>query len=111
MKRGEIWTLQDDGYASKARPVVIVQSDLVGGFDSVVLSLLTTFDAPLAFSRVKIEPDKANGLKQVSYVMTEKLVTVRRADLGYKVGELSEACMHEVARRLVQVLGITGDDI
>jgi mRNA interferase MazF len=26
MKRGEIWTLQDDGYASKARPVIIVQA-------------------------------------------------------------------------------------
>ena len=27
MKRGEIWTLQDKNYASKARPVVIIQSD------------------------------------------------------------------------------------
>lgn len=30
--RGEIWTLRDDRYASKARPVVIVQSDEVRGF-------------------------------------------------------------------------------
>jgi mRNA-degrading endonuclease toxin of MazEF toxin-antitoxin module len=28
MKRGEVWTLRDDAYASKARPVVIVQADL-----------------------------------------------------------------------------------
>lgn len=27
MKRGEVWTLQDRQYASKARPVVIIQSD------------------------------------------------------------------------------------
>ena len=27
MKRGEIWTLQDKHYASKARPVVVIQSD------------------------------------------------------------------------------------
>ena len=30
--RGEIWTLRDDRYASKARPVVIVQGDEVRGF-------------------------------------------------------------------------------
>ena len=30
--RGEIWTLRDDRYASKARSVVIVQSDEVRGF-------------------------------------------------------------------------------
>ena len=29
MKRGEIWTLQDKNYASKARPVVIIQDDAV----------------------------------------------------------------------------------
>ena len=29
MKRGDIWTLQDDGYASKPRPVVIVQGNPV----------------------------------------------------------------------------------
>ncbi|WEV65580.1 type II toxin-antitoxin system PemK/MazF family toxin [Bifidobacterium sp. ESL0764] len=32
MKRGEIWTVRADGYASKPRPVVIVQSDKVAGF-------------------------------------------------------------------------------
>ncbi len=29
MKRGEIWTLQDKNYASKARPVVVIQSDRI----------------------------------------------------------------------------------
>jgi hypothetical protein len=28
LARGEIWTFLDDGYASKARPVVIVQGEL-----------------------------------------------------------------------------------
>jgi mRNA-degrading endonuclease toxin of MazEF toxin-antitoxin module len=27
MKRGEIWTLRDDRYAAKVRPVVVVLSD------------------------------------------------------------------------------------
>ncbi len=43
MKRGEIWTLQDKNYASKARPVVVIQSDKHDAFDSVILCLFTTF--------------------------------------------------------------------
>ena len=45
MKRGEIWTLQDRQYASKARPVLIIQSDKQDVFDSCVLCLFTTYDS------------------------------------------------------------------
>lgn len=34
--RGEIWTLRDDNYANKARPVVILQAELEYSFDSVI---------------------------------------------------------------------------
>ena len=44
MKRGEIWTLRDRDFASKARPVVIVQADIEGEFDSIILCLLTTVE-------------------------------------------------------------------
>ena len=33
MKRGELWTLRDDNYASKARPVLIVQSEQMSEFE------------------------------------------------------------------------------
>jgi len=74
MKRGEIWTLRDDGYASKARPVVIVQSDDIDMFDSIVLCLLTTFDSSEILTRVRIMPDLENGLRKNSYIMTEKII-------------------------------------
>jgi len=45
MKRGEIWTLRDRQYASKARPVVIIQNDAFDIFDSVILCLFTSFDS------------------------------------------------------------------
>ena len=45
MKRGEIWTLQDRNYASKARPVVVIQSDKHDSFDSVILCLFTSFES------------------------------------------------------------------
>lgn len=78
MKRGEIWTLQADGYASKPRPVVIVQSDAVDRFDSVITCLLTSYDSSDIDTRVRLEPSPENGLNKVSYVMTDKIVTVDR---------------------------------
>ena len=111
MKRGEIWTLQDEGYASKARPVVIVQSDLVDGSDSVILTLFTSFDNQVSSSRVRIEPSAANGLKKTSYVMVEKLLTVRRSELGRCVGVLTDEQMSSISRHLAAVLNITKNDV
>jgi mRNA interferase MazF len=36
MKRGEVYTLRDEGFASKARPVVIVQDKERNSFNSVI---------------------------------------------------------------------------
>lgn len=106
MKRGEIWSLRDSSYASKARPVVVVQSDDLASFDSVILCLFTTYDAEVFPSRVKVEPDSSNGLSKVSYVMTDKLVTVDRSLLGYRIGHLDNETMKDVGAQLVRVLGL-----
>ena len=84
MKRGEIWTLRDDGYASKARPVVIVQSDDINRFDSIILCLFTTFDSNQIPTRVHIPANSNNGLRKDSYVMTEKIITVNKRELCEK---------------------------
>lgn len=76
MRCGERLTLQDKNYASKARPVVVIQSDKHDVFDSVILCLFTTFESGDISTRVRIEPSAENGLQKVSYVMTDKIVTV-----------------------------------
>lgn len=43
MKGGEIWTLQDRHYASKARPVVVIQSDRDDSFGLLILCLFASF--------------------------------------------------------------------
>lgn len=106
MRRGEVWTLRDRGYASKARPVVVVQNDAIDSFDSVVLCLLTTFDSTDIPTRVPVEPNEDNGLQKSSYVMTEKVVTVDRALLGQCIGMLDEGTMAEISRQLAVVLGL-----
>lgn len=104
--RGEIWTLRDDRYASKARPVVIVQSDEVHGFESVVLCLFTTHDNASAPTRVRVEPSAENGLERTSFVMTEKIASVSRDMLGKRIGVLENDYLEQVSCALMTVLGL-----
>ncbi|MBM6785896.1 type II toxin-antitoxin system PemK/MazF family toxin [Collinsella tanakaei] len=106
MMRGEIWSMRDDLYASKARPVVIIQSDEISGFDSVVLCLLTTYESSGIPTRVRVEPTVQNGLEKTSYVMTEKIASVSRAMLGRRIGMLEEEVMREVSEKVAVVLGL-----
>lgn len=83
--RGEIWTMKDDLYASKARPVVIVQSDKIRGFDSVVLCLMTTFESSGIPTRVRVEPSTDNGLDRTSFVMTDAQGRMDFAELAARL--------------------------
>ncbi len=106
MKRGEVWTLQDRQYASKARPVVIIQSDRHNSFGSVILCLFTSFDSGEVGTRVYIEPSVENGLQKPSYVMTDKIVTVDKSILGKCIGRLSDENMSSVSEQLKIILDL-----
>lgn len=82
MRRGEVWTVLDAGYASKPRPVVVVQDDAYAAFDSEIVCLMTSFDSSKIPSRVKIEPSEANGLVKTSFVMTDKILAIRKDRFG-----------------------------
>ena len=111
MKRGELWTLKDSNYASKARPVVIIQANSENNFDSVILCLFTSFDSENILTRVKIDPTAENGLEKISYVMTEKIVTIEKTMLGRHIGNLTNDEMHLIAGKLAKVLDIHKNDI
>ena len=106
MKRGEIWTLRDKNYASKARPVVIIQNDAHIDFDSVILCLFTTYESSTIETRVHIKASAENGLNKDSYVTTDKIVTVDKSILGEKIGVLSKNDMMAVSRQLKIILGL-----
>ena len=106
MKRSEIWVLRDEGYASKPRPVVVIQSDEITQFQSVVLCLLTSFDSTNIPTRVRIEPSADKGLTKTSWVMTDKITTVPREMLHKKIGALSVEELHAINRQLAVVLGV-----
>ena len=106
MKHGEIWTLQDKNYASKARPVVVIQSNNHDVFNSVILCLFTTFESSDISTRVRIEPSAENGLQKVSFVMTDKIVTVDKKMLGIRVGVLSDDDMTAISEQLRAILDL-----
>jgi mRNA interferase MazF len=108
VRRGEIWTVAGGVYASKPRPALIIQDDRFDVTSSVTVCPLSTVlrDTPLA--RVPVEATDANGLAQPSEIMVDRITTVRRANLGRRVGHLTKQDMIRVEQSLLVFLGIAG---
>ena len=106
MNRGEIWTAAGGVYASKPRPVLIVQDDRFGATNSVVVVPLTTQAVDAAPVRVPIAADALSGIAQDSYAMVDKVTTVRRSSLGEATGRVTASQMVEIERALLVFLGI-----
>jgi mRNA interferase MazF len=88
VKRGAIVVVAARGaYTGKARPAVIVQSDLFNPTHaSVTVCPITSdcVDAPLF--RLTLPPGARTGLKKVSQVMIDKIVSVPRAAINAEIG-------------------------
>ncbi|NBU75259.1 MAG: type II toxin-antitoxin system PemK/MazF family toxin [Planctomycetes bacterium] len=107
MKRGELWTMAGGpGYASKPRPVVIVQDDAFAARDSVTVCLITTDPADLPVFRIAVDPTAENGLKAISRLMVDKVTTVPKSRLGQCIGRLADDNLLRLNRSLLVFLGL-----
>jgi len=107
MKRGDIWTAAGGpDYASKPRPVTIVQSEAFETLDSVTICPFTTDMTELPLFRLDVPATKANGLRCTSLMMIDKVSTVPKAKLGERIGRLSDADIVRVNRALAVFLGL-----
>ena len=106
MKRGELWTVAGGVYASKPRPALIIQDDRYDGTTSVTVLPLTTtaVDAPLL--RVPVQPSATTGFRETSYIMIDKLTTIRRTNVEERIGRLPAAQLLGVERALLAFLGL-----
>lgn len=106
MRRGELWTVAGGIYASTPRPALVVQDDLFARTASLTVAPLTTMlvDAPLL--RVRVAADDLTGLQHESQIMIDKLTTVRRDNVGSRVGRLAPESIVEVERALMAFLGL-----
>ena len=108
MRRGTLVTVAFSGDYGKPRPALIIQSDFIRSLDSVTAIPFTTeFIAEADDFRIAIMPTSENGLRQVSYIMVDKIGTIRRVKCGPSIGQLSETDIVSVNRALAVFLGFT----
>ncbi|SOE69989.1 transcriptional modulator of MazE/toxin, MazF [Burkholderia sp. D7] len=106
MRRGNIVAVAIQGDFGKARPALIVQSDLFTEHPSVTLLLMSSeiVDAPLI--RINVIPSEQNGLRAPSQVAVDKMFTVRREKVGRIIGHLEDEIMVAVNRAMLVCLGL-----
>jgi mRNA interferase MazF len=108
VKRGEVWTVAGGGdYAGKPRPAVIVQDDRFDAGDSATVCLLTTDPTPGPLMRIGVDPNETNGLRLVSCLMVDKLMTVPKDKFGRHIGHLDDGTMKQLSNAIVVFLGLT----
>ena len=106
MRRGDLVTVAAPGDYGKPRPALVIQSDLLEEIPSVTLCLVTSTlrDAPIF--RITVDPSPENGLRRVSQVQVDKVLTVGRERVGGTIGRLDDATVLKVNRSLAVVLGL-----
>lgn len=106
LKRGSVVTVAVQGDFGKARPALVVQSDLFSEHPSVTILLMTStiVDAPLI--RIGVEPSEQNGLHVPSQIEIDKMFTMRREKIGAVIGELEDDKMLAVNRAMLVFLGL-----
>jgi mRNA interferase MazF len=89
VKRGAIVVVAARGaYTGKPRPALVVQSDQFNPtHSSVTICPMTTdcVDAPLF--RLTVPPGSRTGLKKVTQVMIDKIVSIPRVAIREEIGE------------------------
>jgi mRNA interferase MazF len=109
VKRGEVWTAAGgEHYASKPRPIVIVQDDRFSATSSITICAFTSdpTDAPLF--RPAIEPSETNGLRVISRLMVDKTTTIPKTELGARIGRLTDKDLVRLNRAMMIFLGLGG---
>lgn len=90
----------------KARPAVVVRSDLLAELPYATILPITSELRPGISMRIEVTPLIGSGLRQPSQVMVDWPYTVRLSQMGEVIGRLSDETMRLVTRQLAVVLGI-----
>jgi mRNA interferase MazF len=109
VKRGDIVIAVARGDYGKPRPAVIVQSDLFNATHaSLLVCLITTelIDAPLF--RLPLAPTPANGLREPSQIMVDKLLALPLDRIRERMGSVGDETLLSLNRALALMLGLAG---
>lgn len=109
MKRGDIVIATGPGFGGKPRPNLVIQADEYLSLSTLILLPITsTLTDPPSLLRIRINPDEANGLREVSEIMIDIPVTTRPDKINGHAGTLSAEDMERVEDAMLLVLGFAG---
>ena len=107
MRRGDVVIVAAAGDYGKPRPAVIVQTDAFPDeHASVIVCQMTSELADAPDFRVTVAPRAGNGLRDISQIMADKPVTLRRERIGQIVGRLTEEEIVALDAALAFVMGL-----
>lgn len=116
MKRGDVVIVEvffSDRSGSKVRPALVVRCDFLNQrLSDTIVEIVTS--SPRRFSesgtQLRVHPTseagKSSGLRTVSVVQCENLVTIDASLIHSTIGQLPDALMMEIDKCLKMTLGI-----
>jgi mRNA interferase MazF len=104
VRRGAVVVVRVPG--DKARPAVVVRSDLLSDLSCATVLPITTELRTGISMRIDVQPGEANGLRAPSQVMVDWPQTIRLGDMVQAIGQLDGTTMQAITRQMAVVLGI-----
>jgi mRNA interferase MazF len=106
MRRGDLVTVAAPGDYGKPRPALVIQSDLFEELPSVTPCLVTSALRHAPIFRITVDTSPDNGLRRVSQIQIDKVLTVARERIGGTIGRLDDETMLKINRSLAVFIGI-----
>ena len=104
MRRGDLVTVALPGDFGKPRPALVVH--LFADHATVTALPVTSIATEAPLIRLPVDPSAENGLREPSFVMIDKAMSIRTEMLGPAFGRLDSTEMTRVNRALALFLGI-----
>ena len=113
LQRGDLYWLDwSPGRGSEQtgmRPALIIQSDAGNRnprYDLTIVATLSTKGKATIPTHVELTPSPGNGLREVTYVKGEQIMTVAKERLRDRIGRVSEQDMNRVEAALKRSQGL-----
>ena len=106
MRRGDLITVAISGDYGKPRPALVIQSNFLPQTDSVLVCLLTTNLRDAPNYRLSLPADDHTGLRELSQIMVDKIMAVRRDRCGEPIGHADDAAVRALNQMLALVVGL-----
>ena len=86
--------------------MVVIQDDRFDATESVTICAFTTDATEAPLFRLRVEPSKANGLREDSSLMVDKITTVPRSKAGAQIGRLDDEDILRLNQAILVFLGL-----